>query len=189
MGKTHALESEKSGLEAQLCPVNSPCNLGQSQSNSWLLYLQNGVWNSIDLPGLFWCRICSVAQSCLFVTPWTVAHQAPLSMRFSSQEYWSGLPFPSPGWCRMDNSNWHVVSFQLICISPFLLPFLAGCSLQTERGTQLLLSWTATVHPACVPSLSPGSLPWPNVSVIFFYGLSTVSWTPLYKVLVCVCVC
>ena len=33
----------------------------------------------------------------LFVTPWTVAHQAPLSMRFSRQEYWSGLPFPPPG--------------------------------------------------------------------------------------------
>ena len=33
----------------------------------------------------------------VFVTPWTVAHQAPLSMRFSRQEYWSGLPFPSPG--------------------------------------------------------------------------------------------
>ena len=33
----------------------------------------------------------------LFVTPWTVAHQAPLSMGFSRQEYWSRLPFPSPG--------------------------------------------------------------------------------------------
>ena len=33
----------------------------------------------------------------LFVTPWTVAHQAPLSVEFSRQEYWSGLPFPSPG--------------------------------------------------------------------------------------------
>ena len=31
------------------------------------------------------------------VTPWTVVHQAPLSMGFSRQEYWSGLPFPSPG--------------------------------------------------------------------------------------------
>ena len=29
--------------------------------------------------------------------PWTVAHQAPLSMGFSRQEYWNGLPFPSPG--------------------------------------------------------------------------------------------
>ena len=33
----------------------------------------------------------------LFVTPRTVSHQAPLSMGFSRQEYWSGLPFPSPG--------------------------------------------------------------------------------------------
>ena len=33
----------------------------------------------------------------LFVTPWTVACQAPLSMGFSRQEYWSGLPLPSPG--------------------------------------------------------------------------------------------
>ena len=32
----------------------------------------------------------------LFVTPWTVAHQAPLSMGFSRQEYWNGLPFPLP---------------------------------------------------------------------------------------------
>ena len=33
----------------------------------------------------------------LFMIPWTVAHQAPLSMEFSRQEYWSRLPFPSPG--------------------------------------------------------------------------------------------
>ena len=33
----------------------------------------------------------------LFATPWTVAHQAPLSMGFSRQEYWSGVPYPPPG--------------------------------------------------------------------------------------------
>ena len=39
-----------------------------------------------------------VAQSCLtLLIPWTVAHQAPLSMGFSRQEYGSGLPLPSPG--------------------------------------------------------------------------------------------
>ena len=39
-----------------------------------------------------------VAQSCpTLCNLWTVAHQAPLSMGFSRQEYWSGLPFPSPG--------------------------------------------------------------------------------------------
>ena len=39
---------------------------------------------------------CSVRIR-LFATPWTVAHQPPLSMEFSRQEYWSELPFPSPG--------------------------------------------------------------------------------------------
>ena len=38
-----------------------------------------------------------VTQLGLFATPWAIAHQAPLSMEFSRQEYWSGLPFPSPG--------------------------------------------------------------------------------------------
>ena len=33
----------------------------------------------------------------LFVAPWTVGHQAPLSMEFPRQEYWSGLPLPPPG--------------------------------------------------------------------------------------------
>ena len=41
---------------------------------------------------------CLVTKSSpLFCDPWTVAHQAPLSMGFSRQEYWSGLPFPPPG--------------------------------------------------------------------------------------------
>ena len=39
----------------------------------------------------------SAAQSCFFATPWTVASQAPPFMEFAMQEYWSGLPFPSPG--------------------------------------------------------------------------------------------
>ena len=44
---------------------------------------------------------CAVADSHshvqLFAIPWTVAHQAPLSMGILQQEYWSGLPCPSPG--------------------------------------------------------------------------------------------
>ena len=39
----------------------------------------------------------SLSRVRLFVAPWTVAYQAPPSMDFSRQEYWSGLPFPSPG--------------------------------------------------------------------------------------------
>ena len=43
-----------------------------------------------------WTVISCFSRVRLFVTPWTVAHQAPLSIEFSMQEYWSGLPFPSP---------------------------------------------------------------------------------------------
>ena len=42
-------------------------------------------------------KVKSVSCVRLFVTPWTAAYQASLSMGFSRQEYWSGLPFPSPG--------------------------------------------------------------------------------------------
>ena len=41
-------------------------------------------------------KVKSLSPFRLFATPWTVAHQAPRSMGFSRQEYWSGLPFPSP---------------------------------------------------------------------------------------------
>ena len=45
-------------------------------------------------------ELCMLGHfSCVQVSviPWAVAHQAPLSMEFSRQEYWSGLPFPPPG--------------------------------------------------------------------------------------------
>ena len=48
-----------------------------------------------DLVSVSWCYSLSHVQ--LFVTPWSVACQAPLSMGLSRQEYWSRLPFPSPG--------------------------------------------------------------------------------------------
>jgi len=41
--------------------------------------------------------VCALSHVQLFATLWTVARQAPLSMGFSRQDYWSGLPFPSPG--------------------------------------------------------------------------------------------
>ena len=43
------------------------------------------------------CMLNYFSHIQLFVTPWTVAQQAPLSMKLSRQEYWSGLPCPPPG--------------------------------------------------------------------------------------------
>ena len=44
-------------------------------------------------------KVKSLSRVRLLTTPWTAAHQAPLSMGFSRQEYWSGVPLPSPNLC------------------------------------------------------------------------------------------
>ena len=53
--------------------------------------------NSTSLRALSHCCACLLSCVGPFATPWTAAHQAPLPMGLSRQEYWSGLPFPSPG--------------------------------------------------------------------------------------------
>ena len=64
---------------------------------SWLKNRMNGE-NSIDIYTLLLLLLLLSRFSCvrLCVTPWTAAHQAPLSLGLSKQEHWSGLPFPSP---------------------------------------------------------------------------------------------
>ena len=56
----------------------------------WVLY----HWH--HLGSLYWSCVLATQSCPTLVTPWTVTCQAPLSMEFSRQEYWSGLPFPSP---------------------------------------------------------------------------------------------
>ena len=64
-----------------------------------------------------------VTKSCLtLVTPWTVAGQAPLSMGFSRQEYWSGLPCPPPG----DLPNSGIEPGSLALLADSLLTELQG---------------------------------------------------------------
>ena len=59
---------------------------------SWIKFLF--YWSEIHKT----YNCCLIAKSCLTdATPWTIAHQAPLSMGFPRQEYWSGLKFPSLG--------------------------------------------------------------------------------------------
>ncbi|CAN0516354.1 unnamed protein product [Rangifer tarandus platyrhynchus] len=56
-------------------------------------------WSFPPSQGSLWARseVMSLSRVRLFETPWTIADQAPPSMEFSRQEYWSGLPFPPPG--------------------------------------------------------------------------------------------
>ena len=51
----------------------------------------------LDTAELLSMKVKVISHVWLFVTPWTVAHQVPPSVGFSTQENWSGLPFPSPG--------------------------------------------------------------------------------------------
>ena len=73
----------------------------------------------------------------LLVTLWTVAHQAPLSMGFSRQEYWSGVPFPSPG--DLPNPG----------IEPMSLALQAD-SLQLSHWRSPLIYYIVTVSDVCV---------------------------------------
>ena len=81
--------------------------------------------------------VCLVPQSCLlFATPWTVAHQTPLSMGFSRQEYWSGLPCPPPG----DLPNPGLIYFLFFCLLvPPLLLFLFSHLLLSRVNKPLAL--------------------------------------------------
>ena len=74
------------------------CVKGGETTTYEYLYLQECLFTVYHFILIFILILLS-CFSCvqLFVTPWTVAHQASLSMEFSRQEYWSGLPFPSPG--------------------------------------------------------------------------------------------
>ena len=63
----------------------------------WLSHISAHI-KSVVLTALFSeKKVKSLSHVQLFAIPWTVAYQAPSSMEFSRQEYWSGLPFPSPG--------------------------------------------------------------------------------------------
>ena len=61
------------------------------------LFSRLGIQLSIFLSVAVKVKVKSLSRIRLFATPWTIAYQAPLSMEFSREEYWSGLPFPSQG--------------------------------------------------------------------------------------------
>ena len=73
----------------------------------------------------------------LFATPWTAAHQGPLSMRFPRQEYWSGLPCPPPG--DLPNPGIQPTSLRS--------PALAGEFFITEPPAKTILFY---INPYCL---------------------------------------
>ena len=71
-------------------PPGSPVpGILQARTLEWVAICFSNAWKGK-------VKVKSLSHVWLFVTPWTAAYQAPLSMGFSRQEYWSGLPLPSP---------------------------------------------------------------------------------------------
>ena len=63
----------------------------------WVLQARTLEWVAISFSNAKWkLKVKSLSHVWLFATPWTAAYQAPPPMGFSSQEYWSGVPLPSP---------------------------------------------------------------------------------------------
>ena len=112
--------------------------------------------------------------------PWTVAHQDPPSMGFSRQEYWSGLPFPSPGdlpnprieprspTLQADaltsvppgkpHSEFQFSSVQLLsCVRLFVTPWTVACQPPLSLGFSRQEYWNGLPFP------SPGDLPNPRI--------------------------
>ena len=80
--------------------------------------------------------MCVLSHVWLFAAPWTVACQAPLSMEFSRQEYWSRFPFPSPE-CFVRKflmMNWSFAILNFICIW-FLGRYWASRTAREERSS------------------------------------------------------
>ena len=79
------------------------------------------------------CMLSLFSRVLLFVTPWTVAHQAPLSTGFSRQEHWSGLPLPSP---KGTIERKKVKSFSRIRLFATLWPVALQAPLPVEFSRQ-----------------------------------------------------
>ena len=95
MSLGHYLKPSRTQLPPNfLCPVDLPfpTHLDWPEFTAWCAAKMHVL--QIDIIPVAVVQSLSGVQ--LFMTPWTVAHQAPLSMEFSSQEYWCGLPLPFP---------------------------------------------------------------------------------------------
>ena len=107
----------------------------------------------------------------LFMTPWTAAYQAPPSMRFSRQEYWSGLPLPSP----KHHTSFYYFKFPLgswFCdIRVVMSELLSSAPLSNARLTKLKIGWALLMNMDgwfsnliwCICSGMPHS--WPSSSL------------------------
>ena len=135
-----------------------------------------------------------------FATPWTVAHQAPLSMGFPRQEYWSGVPLPSPG--DLPDPGLEPASLALVggffATVPlgkpwYNLPGRKQCRGEVGRG-QLVAEGllVAQIFLVCsypsfiqIPSLQRSFLPLPPVLLVPYPSATTFISMLIYRLFSC----
>ena len=121
----------------------------------------------------------------LSATPWTVAYQAPPSMGFSRQEYWSGFPFPSPGDLPDPGIEPRSPAFQADALTSDLVakscPTLATHGLIACQAS-LSVGFSGQEYWSVLSFLSPGDLPDPGIETASpalggrFFTTSTTTW-------------
>ena len=136
-------------------PPRSPVpGILQARTLEWVAISFSSAWK--------WkVKVKSLSRVRLLATPWTVAHQAPPSMGFSRQEYWSGLPLPSPRGCYLGRWQLSVPSESVTATEHYVamnttLPgeFTSSewsqrgnCGSPNQGGTRWDNSWQATLAP------------------------------------------
>jgi len=94
-----------------------------------------------------------VAQLCLLATPWTAAYQAPPSMGFSRQEYWSGVPLPSPVYFAVEQ----FLNLSTIDVFGWMVLCHGGLSVALWSVQQCLcplIYWMLEAYPSPTPAMT-----------------------------------
>ena len=110
-------------------PGSSVPGILQARTLEWVAISFSNAWK--------WkVKVKSLSRAQLLATPWTAAYQAPLSMGFSRQEYWTGLPLPSP-WCTLvDEINHYSPDWAITDLRQIGLPYLSH-SVYSSQSTKI----------------------------------------------------
>ena len=103
-----------------ICNIHNNKLLSSRNGKMWNVFLKWGIVTTAQL-----MCVCASSVLSIFVTPWTIALQAPLMMEFSRHEYWSGLPFPTLG-------DLHYPGIEPVSSVSTVSPALAGRFFTTE---------------------------------------------------------
>ena len=111
----------------------------QARTLEWVAISFSSAWK--------WMKVKSLSRVQLLATPWTAAYQAPLSMGFSRQEYWSGVPLPSP--IEMWKSRqilwaWQYIRHlhQVCCVLILRVKYLSALGTHQHPASNFMLFWT-----------------------------------------------